>query len=106
MTADLGPTTLIPGSHRAGRPPQDESTWHGIAAPGRDGPRGRCLPVPGRHLARGLDELLGDDRRYMMQVHYGNQAIRKEYPAMRYEQLWNPDVIAQATPEQKQLLGG
>jgi hypothetical protein len=29
MTEELGPTTLIPGSHKAGRPPQDEFSWRG-----------------------------------------------------------------------------
>ncbi len=105
MTADLGPTTVIPGSHRAGRPPCDESTWHGIA--------------PQAVMARAGDVCLfrGDlwhgawlnssehERRYMMQIHYGHEIIRQQYPPMRYSSLWNPDVIAQATARQKQLLG-
>ena len=106
MTADLGPTTLIPGSHRAGRPPFDETTWHGIA------PQAAMVRAGDVCLFRG-DIWHGawlnsseTDRRYMMQIHYANQSIGKGYPAMRYAPLWNPQVIAQATPEQKQLLGG
>lgn len=106
MTADLGPTTLIPGSHRAGRPPRDESTWHGIP------PQAAMVRAGDVCLFRG-DIWHGawmnsseSDRRYMVQVHYGSQSIRQEFPPLRYEQFWNPDVIAQATPEQKQLLGG
>ncbi len=30
MVAELGPTTLVPGSHRAGRPPVNECSWHGV----------------------------------------------------------------------------
>ena len=105
MTADLGPTTLIPGSHRAGRPPQDESTWHGLP------PQAAMVRAGDVCLFRG-DIWHGawmnsseTDRRYMMQVHYANQSIGKDYPALRYAQFWNPDVIARATPQQKQLLG-
>lgn len=106
MTADLGPTTLIPGSHRAGRPPVGESTWHGIT------PKAVMVRAGDVCLFRG-DIWHGawmnsnqTQHRYMMQVHYGNQIVRKEYPPMSYPSLWNPDVIAQATPRQKQLLGG
>ena len=31
MVLELGPTLVIPGSHRAGRPPADESSWNGNA---------------------------------------------------------------------------
>jgi len=106
MTAKLGPTTLIPGSHRAGRPPQDEVRWHGIA------PQAVMVRAGDVCLFRG-DIWHGawmnsseSDRRYMMQVHYGSQSIGKAFPALRYEQFWNPDVIARATTQQKQLLGG
>lgn len=106
MAAELGPTTLIPGSHKAGRPPYDETTWHGIAPQAvmvRAGDvclfRGDIWHGAGMNSAE-------TDRRYMMQIHYGNNIVRKEYPLMRYASLWSPDVVAQATPEQKQLLGG
>ena len=47
------------------------------------------------------------ERRYMMQVHYGNQAIGKEYPAMRYAALMEPGSDRPGNAEsQKQLLGG
>lgn len=106
MRAELGPTTLIPGSHRAGRPPFDESTWHGIA------PQAAMVRAGDVCLFRG-DIWHGagmnsceTERRYMMQVHYGNQVIGKEYPALHHASLWNPEVIAQATESQKQLLSG
>jgi hypothetical protein len=31
--------------------------------------------------------------------------IRKQYPPLRYESLYNPDVLARATDRQKKLLG-
>ena len=105
MTADLGPTTLIPGSHRAGRPPVDETTWHGSA------PQAVMVRAGDACLFRGdLWHGAGmnsseTERRYMVQVHYANQYIGKGYPAMRYKQFWDDGVMARATPSQKQLLG-
>lgn len=106
MTAELGPTTLIPGSHRAGRPPFDECTWHGIA------PQAVMVRAGDVCLFRG-DIWHGagmnsseTDRRYMMQIHYANGSIGKGYPSMRDPQHYSPAVIAQATPSQTQLLGG
>jgi hypothetical protein len=105
MTAELGPTTLIPGSHKAGRPPFDECTWHERA--------------PQAAMVRAGDVLLfrGDlwhgagmnshetERRYMMQIHYGSALVGKSYPSMRFEELWDKSVLEQATPAQKKLLG-
>ena len=106
MRAELGPTTVVPGSHRAGRPPFDETTWHGIAPQAVMVRAGDvCLFRGDLWHGAGMNSC-ETERRYMMQVHYGNQIVGKGYPAMRYDSLWNPAVIAQATPSQKQLLGG
>ncbi len=105
MVAELGPTTVIPGSHRAGRPPQDETTWHGIAPQAVMVRAGDVCLFRGDLWHGAWMNSCETDRRYMMQVHYGTSVIRKEYPAMRYHQLWNPDVITQATERQKTLLG-
>lgn len=105
MTENLGPTTLIPGSHRAGRPPQDECTWHGTA------PQAVMVKAGDVCLFRGdLWHGAGmnsseTDRRYMMQIHYGSALVRAGFPEMRYTSFWDPAVTAQATPSQKQLLG-
>ena len=106
MRYELGPTTIIPGSHKAGRPPFDETEWNGVAPQAVIVQAGDvCLFRGDIWHGSGLNSC-ETERRYMMQVHYGNQIVRKEYPAMSYDSLWNPEVIAQATPSQKQLLGG
>jgi hypothetical protein len=106
MRAELGPTTIIPGSHKAGRPPLDETEWQGITPKSVIVQAGDvCLFRGDIWHGAGLNSC-ETERRYMMQVHYGNQIVRKEYPAMRYDSLWNPEVIAQATTSQAQLLGG
>jgi ectoine hydroxylase-related dioxygenase (phytanoyl-CoA dioxygenase family) len=111
MTEELGPTTLIPGSHKAGRPPQDEYSWRGRL------PQAALVQAGDVVLFRG-DLWHGSgmnscesERRYIMQIHYGGALSGHGYPAMgysamRYDTLWNPEVIEQASPEQKKLLGG
>jgi hypothetical protein len=106
MTLELGPTTLIPGSHKAGRPPFDESTWHGRA------PQAALVQAGDVVLFRsdlwhgaGMNSC-EMDRRYMMQIHYGSALVGKGYPSLRYESLWNPDCVKLLTPEQKKLFGG
>ncbi len=104
MTAELGPTLVIPGSHKAGRPPVDENTWHGIA------PQAVMVKAGDVCLFRG-DIWHGawlnssqTERRYMMQVHYGTMYIRKQFPGIQWEQFFSADVLAQATEAQRELL--
>lgn len=104
MRAELGPTTLVPGSHKAGRPPFGESTWHGIAPQAAMVQAGDVVLFRGDIWHGAGMNSCQTERRYMMQVHYGNGIVRKGFPPMRPDD-WNPDVLAQATPRQKQLLG-
>ncbi|HVK04137.1 MAG TPA: phytanoyl-CoA dioxygenase family protein [Armatimonadaceae bacterium] len=106
MVAELGPTILIPGSHRAGRPPQDETTWHGIPPQAVMVKAGDVCLFRG-DVWHGAWKNTGEHgRRYMLQVHYGNGYIREQYPALRYERMYDPAVLAKATPRQRRLLGG
>jgi hypothetical protein len=105
MVAELGPTTVIPGSHKAGRPPRGESTWRGVT------PKAVMVKAGDVCLFR-ADLWHGahknthpTERRYMLQVFYVNGALRTHYPPMTYESLWNPAVLAKATPRQRRLLG-
>ncbi len=104
LTPELGPTTMIPGSHKAGRPPCDESTWRGITPKAALVKAGDVVLFRGDLWHGAWMNSCETERRYMMQVHYGNSIVGKGFPPMRPTD-WNPDVIAQATPSQKQLLG-
>lgn len=105
MTAELGPTTVVPGSHKAGRAPFHETTWRGVA------PQAVMVRAGDVCLFRG-DLWHGawmnshpTERRYMIQVHYGNAYITKQYPPMRYRSLWSEASVAAATSQQRRLLG-
>ncbi len=102
LCQELGPTLVIPGSHRAGHAPHNEPTWNGVA------PRMVMFGAGGacffRHdLWHGAAMNSSDRRRYMMQVHYSHPTLG----------IWNPPaksmdaaVFAAATPRQRRLLGG
>ena len=106
LTLAHGPTVLIPGSHKAGRHPVNESAWNGIE------------PLAG--LVKAGDAILfrndlwhgaarnthPTERRYMMQVHYAQGSFGKCYPSLRWPQLYHPAVLSKLTPRQRTLLGG
>jgi hypothetical protein len=105
MRADLGPTTVIPGSHKAGRAPVDENSWHGIT------PKAVMVNAGDAMLFRsdiwhgaGLNS--SEEKRYMIQVFYGSDFLARGYPLMKYDKYWSKDVIDKATPSQCRLLGG
>jgi hypothetical protein len=96
---EIGPTLVIPGSHRAGRPPHDESTWHGIA------PKMVSVKAGGgvlfRHdLWHGAAMNSSNRRRYLIQVRYVEARDR-----LHRERHCAPEVLALATPRRRQLLG-
>lgn len=106
MVAELGPTLVVPGSHKAGRPPQDETTWHDITP--------KAVMVNAGDVCLFRSDLWHGawrnthptERRYMLQVLYGCGYLgNRWYPAMQYESLYSPAVMAKATSRQRRLLG-
>jgi hypothetical protein len=105
LTLDFGPTTVVPGSHRAGRPPKDETAWNGV-------PAYAALVKAGDVVIFRSDLWHGagmnahpTEYRYIMQVAYGSGYLRKHYPPIEYAELYSPEVLARATERQKRLLG-
>lgn len=104
LTLDLGPTTIVPGSHRATRPPENETNFNGV------GPHAVMLKAGDVCLFRSdlwhaAAMNTSDKRRYMVQVHYAHASIGKWYPPIDHESLYSPEVIVAATPLQRSLLG-
>ena len=105
MRTDLGPTTVIPGSHKAGRYPEDQATWQGTA------PKGVLVKAGDVMLFRsdiwhGAWLNSSEERRYMMQIFYTSPFMARHFPPMRYDKYWSEAVIEKATPRQRRLLGG
>jgi hypothetical protein len=101
---EIGPMLVIPGSHHAGRIPQDESTWHGIT------PKMVSLRAGGALLFRhdlwhGAAKNGGPRRRYMIQIHYAEKSRNTAGPAITRPECFSPEVLASVTPRQRVLMG-
>ena len=105
IDADLSPTRVIPGSHRAGRPPAaGESRWQGRAAQPVLCRAGDVLMFRSELWHAGSDNRTADRTRYLLQVHYGRRMVAQKFsPYLHWR--FNPAVLAAATPRQRRLLG-
>ena len=104
MYEELGPTKLVPGSHRSGHRPDGETTWKGrgeqsVLCQAGDVVMFRC-EVWHRGTANRSDET-----RYLLQVHYAQRMITQKFPPYLGRFRFDPDILALATPRQLRLLG-
>jgi hypothetical protein len=104
MVLELGPTLLIPGSHRAGRPPADESTWNGLA-PCAAMVKAGSVVLFRNEIWHGAAMNSSTEKRYIMQVHYRSMSITRPYGPVGAECDYSEQVLKVATPRQKRLLG-
>ncbi|MBV2135158.1 phytanoyl-CoA dioxygenase family protein [Pseudomonas sp. MAP12] len=105
IDADLSPTRVIPGSHRAGRPPMaGESQWQGRSAQPVLCRAGDVLMFRSELWHAGSDNRSRDRSRYLLQVHYGRRMVAQKFSPYLHWQF-NPAVLAAATPRQRRLLG-
>jgi hypothetical protein len=106
LRAEVGPTILVPGSHLSGRAPNNETHWNGKA------PKAAMVKAGDVCLFRfdvwhgAYSNTSKDQRRYIMQLEYSHPGCALGYPPMAYESLYNPEVLKQATPRQRMLMGG
>lgn len=105
IDADLCPTQVIPGSHRAGRKPRPaETTWKGRAAQPVLCKAGDVLMFRSDLWHAGSRNRSADRSRYLLQVHYGRRMVAQKFsPYLAWQ--FNPEVLAAATPRQRRLLG-
>lgn len=105
IDADLCPTLVIPGSHRAGRKPRPgETEWQGREAKPMLCQAGDVLFFRSDLWHAGSRNLTTDRSRYLLQVHYGRRMVAQKFsPYLQFR--FNPDVLAAATPRQRRLLG-
>ena len=105
IDADLCPTWVIPGSHRAGRKPRPgEARWRGRAAEPVLCRAGDVLMLRSELWHAGSRNRTADRTRHLLQVHYGRRMVAQKFsPYLRFQ--FNPAVLAAATPRQRRLLG-
>jgi hypothetical protein len=102
---EIGPTLIVPGSHLAGRPPRDESTWNGNA------PKMISVKAGGAVLFRhdlwhGAVKNSSERRRYMIQVHYAEGSRRSAGDPITRPEFYSKEVLERVTPRQRVLMGG
>jgi hypothetical protein len=104
MVEEIGPTLVIPGSHRAGHAPHDEPTWHGRAPKMISVKSGGAMLF--RHdLWHGAAMNSSDRRRYMIQVHYAEASRRGSGVPITQPEAYDQSVLDLVTPRQRVLLG-
>ncbi len=105
IDADLCPTLVIPGSHRAGREPAaGETQWQGLTAHPVLCRAGDVLFLRSELWHAGSRNRTPDRTRYLLQVHYGRRMVAQKFsPYLAFH--FNPRVLAACTPRQRRLLG-
>ena len=100
----IGPTLVIPGSHRAGRAPlPGETAWQSEVAAAVLCRAGDVLMFRSDLWHAGGPNR-SDHGRDMLQVHYGRRMVAQKFaPYLAWH--FNPRVIDAATPRQRRLLG-
>lgn len=104
LTLEYGPTTLVPGSHRAGRPPNNETDWKGVKPRALLVKAGDCMLFRSE-IWHGAAMNKGPHRRYLAQVHYGNVYIQRNIPPVGQPELWDAKGLASLNERQRRLFG-
>ncbi|MFK0310302.1 phytanoyl-CoA dioxygenase family protein [Pseudomonas sp. NPDC090233] len=101
----IGPTWIVPGSHRAARAPEaGETQWRGRAEEPILCLAGDVLIFRSDIWHRGGPNCSAARQRDMLQVHYGRRMVAQKFtPYLRWQ--FNPHVLEAATPRQRRLLG-
>lgn len=101
----IGPTWIVPGSHRAGRSPHPgEAQWHGREAEPILCLAGDALVFRSDVWHSGGGNCSVARQRDMLQVHYGRRMVAQKFsPYLSWQ--FNPQVLEKATPRQRRLLG-
>lgn len=105
QTEELCPTWVIPGSHKAGRPPAPfEKHWNGHLSQPVLCQAGDVLFFRSDLWHSGSDNRTLNETRYLLQVHYGRREMAQHF-APFLEWRFNPDTLAACNSRQRRLLG-
>ena len=104
LTAELGPTNFIPGSHLSGRSPDGETEWKGQTEKSIMCQAGDVVLFRSEVWHRGTANT-SKKTRYLLQVHYAKRMITQKYPPYLNRFQFDPDILQQATPRQLRLMG-
>lgn len=102
---NIGPTWIVPGSHRAARPPlAGENQWQGSEALAILCKAGDALVFRSDVWHSGGANRSQARERDMLQVHYGRRMVAQKFsPYLDWR--FNPQVLKAASDRQRRLLG-
>jgi hypothetical protein len=101
---ELGPTKMIPGSHKSGRQPGDEITWHGKEPQSILCKAGDVVMFRSEIWHRGSASTVPQNR-YLLQVFYSNRMVTQKFPPYPHGFKLNQSILAGATSRQRRLIG-
>ena len=105
ITEELGPTKMIPGSHRAGRTPEEnEIEWNGVKEQSVIVDAGDVVMFRSEIWHRGSANNSMESR-YLVQVHYSSRWIAQRMPPYLNKFNFDETLLASANPRQLRLLG-
>ena len=101
----LGPTNVIPGSHRAGRQPNPaETNWNGVESQSIICHAGDVAMFRCEIWHQGTANQ-SNEPRYLLQVHYAKRMITQKFPPYLNRFQFDPEILSRATPRQRRLMG-
>ena len=105
ITEELGPTNFVPGSHRAGRPPQEsETSFKGVEEQSIMCKAGDAVVFRSEVWHRGTPNTSGRTR-YLLQVHCAQRMITQKLPPYLNKLQFDEVILQQATPRQLRMMG-
>ena len=104
LFAELGPTAFVPGSHRAGRVPDGDKDYKGVAPKGIFCNAGDAVIFRSEVWHQGTANT-SSQVRYLLQVHYAQRMITQKYPPYLNAFQFDSGIVARSTPRQLRLMG-
>lgn len=108
VTEEMGPTQLVPGSHRSGQhpdPSQDPPVYEGVEPVSIIAKKGDCLMFTGQVWHRGAKNI-SDTPRICQQVMYGRRWVSQRfYPFVTYRMPEHTIAAAEGNKRLTRLLG-
>jgi hypothetical protein len=101
---ELGPTKVIPGSHRAGRAPNGDTEWNNVTEQSMMVKAGDATIHRGEVWHRGAANS-SDQNRYLLQVACADRMFAQRFPPYLNRFQFDEAMLEQATPRQRRMLG-
>lgn len=104
ISEELGPTKIVPGSHKSGRRPDGETTWQGVGEQSIMCKAGDVVVFRSEVWHRGSANT-SNETRYLLQVNYAQRWISQRFPPYLNVFQFDPEILSRATPRQLRLMG-